>query len=99
MSESAKMSHLDILLILLDAAEKIGCGVKLRKSGVIALVDGINALNSRIAELETFSDKLIEAGNALESEAYDAWRKDGMLDFPAAETWLKLVQHQKEREK
>lgn len=52
MSESIDMSHLDNLLILLDAAKKIGCKVNLRKSGVIVLVDGINALNKRIAELE-----------------------------------------------
>lgn len=58
MSESIKKSHLDNLLILLDAAKKIGCSVKLLKSGVIELVDGINALNDRIAELEDENEKL-----------------------------------------
>ena len=56
-------------------------------------------LESRIAELEEFIDKLIKAGNALESQAYVAWRKYGMLDFPAAETWCALVKDWKERAK
>jgi predicted S18 family serine protease len=58
----------------------------------------LHASQDRIAELEAYVEELIEAGNALETEAYDAWKKDGMLDFPAAETWLKLVHSKKERE-
>lgn len=61
MSESIKMSHLDNMLILLDAAKKIGCKVNLGKSGIIVLVDGINALNKRIAELEVENERLQDA--------------------------------------
>ena len=62
------------------------------------LWDDALALQSRIAELEEFIGKLIEEGDALESQAYVAWRKYGMLDFPAAETWCALVKDWKERE-
>ena len=58
-----------------------------------------DALHARIAELEVFIDRLIEEGDALESQVYVVWRKYGMLDFPAAETWCVLVKDWKERER
>lgn len=44
------------------------------------------------ARLKELVKRLVETGNALEAQAYDAWRKDGMLDFPAAAVWTKLVE-------
>jgi len=63
------------------------------------------ALHARIAELEAERDearamvaRLIKVGNALQNQAYDAWRKDGTLDFPAAGDWYAIVDEWQERE-
>lgn len=52
MSEFIKTSRFDILLIALDTAKRAGAGVELSELGVVALVEEIATLQSRIAELE-----------------------------------------------
>ena len=72
-----------------------------------------NALEARVAELEAQNaelkgraenaeqmvSRLLEVGSALEAQAYDAWIKDGMLDFPAAKDWELLINEIKETKK
>jgi hypothetical protein len=93
------------LIKAIEIAKGAQVGIELSYFDVLEVAGELNEakevvamLNARIAELEAYIDQLIEVGDALESQAYVAWRKYGMLDFPAAETWCALVKDWKERE-
>lgn len=58
-----------------------------------------DGLQKYVSELISTVEKLVEVGDALQNQAYDAWLKDGMLDFSAATDWITLVDKWKEREK
>jgi len=55
------------------------------------LWDDALELQERIAKLKAFIDQLVDTGDQLENQTYDAWRQYKTLDFPAAETWRELV--------
>ena len=80
----------------LGRAMALGVDVEAAKladeQAVTALVDAIVDLETENAKLKELVKCLVETGNALEAQAYDAWRKYGMLDFPAAAAWTKLVE-------
>ena len=66
----------------------------------IAELEAENAeLKGRAENAEQMVSRLLEVGSALEAQAYDAWIKDGMLDFPAAKDWELLINEIKETKK
>lgn len=66
----------------------------------IAELEAENAeLKERVEKAEQMVTRLLEVGSALEAQAYDAWIKDGMLDFPAAKDWELLINEIKETKK
>jgi hypothetical protein len=58
-----------------------------------------DGLQKYVSELILTVEKLVEVGDALQNQAYDAWLKDGMLDFSAATDWIALIADWKGREK
>ena len=66
----------------------------------VAELEAENAeLKGRAENAEQMVSRLLEVGSALEAQAYDAWIKDGMLDFPAAKDWELLINEIKETKK
>ena len=66
----------------------------------VATLEAENAeLKGRAENAEQMVSRLLEVGSALEAQAYDAWIKDGMLDFPAAKDWELLINEIKETKK
>lgn len=59
----------------------------------------IDALNARIAELEAFVNRLIEAGNTIVFETFEGYKKHGLFDFAPVNTWQVLVKDWKEQNK
>ena len=51
-SKSVYTSYIELLRISLDAAQRIGCDMELHHGGLIKLFKEIDALQTRIAELE-----------------------------------------------
>ena len=66
----------------------------------LAVLENQNdGLQKYVSELILTVEKLVEVGDALQNQAYDAWLKDGMLDFSAATDWIALIADWKGREK
>ena len=57
-SKSVYTSYIELLRISLDAAQRIGCDMELHHGGLIKLFKEIDALQTRIAELEAERDQL-----------------------------------------
>ena len=51
-------SHIAILLTTMNVAKKIGAGMQLHNPNIVALIDEIDELNARIAELEAENERL-----------------------------------------
>ena len=58
-------------------------------------------MTARIAELEAFVNRLIEAGNTIVFETFEGYKKHGLFDFAPVNTWQVLVKDWlvKERER
>ena len=61
-----------------------------------AVMDDLLEASDKLGKAERMVSRLLEVGGALEAQAYDAWSKDWMLDFPAVKDWELLISEIKE---